>query len=316
MICELLIGALALHAPAPDTIWRGHKGPVHALAVSRRGDLVATGGYDHDVRIWDATTGRTLRVLRGHTQEVDAVAFSPSGALLASASFDGGVHVWDVASGRIVRILHPIAWSIAVAFANDSTLVVGDQAKQVTVHALRSSTITRTIAPGFEIYSLAAAPDGQSIVVAPRHWYDLGTGALQQLRGHTGRVYSIAFSADGKRLATASWNGTAIIFDAATRVAVATLSAPRTVRVQGATGPTQQQVRDPLTSVAFSPDAKLAVTGGADTRVRVWNADTGAQLQELKGHTMSVTGVAFLDATHVISCSLDGTVRVWQIEPK
>src|SRR5262249_23576605 len=69
------------------------------VAFSPDGRL-ATGGEEHMVTIWDATTGRELQTLRGHTGDVFAVAFSPAGGWLASAGEDTTVRLWDAASGK------------------------------------------------------------------------------------------------------------------------------------------------------------------------------------------------------------------------
>ncbi len=79
--------------------------PAAKIAFSPDGTKIAGAMGDRTVRIWDAATGRALRVIRGHTDLVMDVAFSPDGTQLASASYDKTVRVWDLASGdhRVLR---------------------------------------------------------------------------------------------------------------------------------------------------------------------------------------------------------------------
>ena len=100
--------------------------------------------------------------------------------------------------------------------------------------------------------------------------WDAATGkALATLEGHTARVTSAAFSPDGTRVVTASWDNTARLWDAATGKALATLA--------GHTGS--------VTSAAFSPDGTRVVTASGDNTARLWDAATGKALATLAGHT-------------------------------
>jgi WD40 repeat protein len=72
---------------------------VMQVAFSKDGDTLATGSYDHTVRLWRAADGALLKILYGHGDYVTDLAFSPSGELLASGSYDGTVILWGVPSG-------------------------------------------------------------------------------------------------------------------------------------------------------------------------------------------------------------------------
>ena len=118
------------------------------------------------------------------------------------------------------------------------------------------------------------------------------------LRGHTYQVHSVAFSPDGKRIVSGSFDETIRIWDAATG---AQIGEPLT----GHTGDVE--------SVAFSPDGKRIVSGSDDKTIRIWDAATGKQIGEpLTGHTDEVRSVAFSpDGKRIVSGSSDSTILIW-----
>jgi WD40 repeat protein/transcriptional regulator with XRE-family HTH domain len=216
----------------------GQAGPLLAIAFSPDSARLATGGADKNVTVWDAATGQPQFTLSGHTKQVNAVAFSPDGTRLAASSLDKTAVVWDLATRQPVFTLSEIDVPnpgpiLAIAFSPDGTRLA-----------------TAGVAGTARVWSLPQGP-GSAGDASP----GIPTAKLLfMLVGHTAAVEAIAFSPDGKRLATASDDSTTKIWDAQTGQELMTLT--------GHTGG--------VFGVAFSPDGTRLATAGGDGVVRFY----------------------------------------------
>ena len=128
--------------------------------------------------------------------------------------------------------------------------------------------------------------------------WDSATGKeLFALNGHADTVWSVAFSPDGQRLASASWDQTVKIWDSAT--------GKELLALKGHAGPVR--------SVAFSPDGQRLASASYDQTVKIWDGAAGKELLALKGHARWVLSVAFSpDGQRLASANQDGSIHLWE----
>jgi WD40 repeat protein/uncharacterized surface protein with fasciclin (FAS1) repeats len=284
----------------------GHTGEVHGVAFSPDGKYVATAAYDRTAALWDAATGKQVRVFSGHTQTVETVTFSPDGKLLLTASEDKTIRLWDIATGQIVHVFKDNEERIdSASFSPDGKAIAGVvEAQSVKIWEVASGKVLLTISQPNVVISAAFAPDGKHLVTGgldhiARLW-DVATGQqVQTFSGHSNNIGALQFSPDSKYLLTGSDDGTACIWDVATGQTVRTLAGQSAAVV----------------AVAYSPDGKVIATGSDDHTAWLWDAATGQAIGVFTGHSGTVHGVAFSpDGRQLATGSFDKTGRMWQVQ--
>ncbi|MGW4639274.1 caspase, EACC1-associated type [Sphaerisporangium sp. NPDC004334] len=233
-----LLHTLAGHTDAPDPRITGSSGAsIPALAFSPDGKILASGGFDRSVRLWDGITGATQAVLTGHTGGVESLAFHPDGKILASAGYDATVRLWDPVRGHALDAL-PAGGTeklLNVAFSPDGKiLAAGGLGRGITLWDAHTRDHSGTLKVDDSALALAFSPDSKVLAVGDYTGtivlLAVGTGsAVTTLTGHKIEIADVAFSLDGKVLASASFDGTARLWDlsggAATLAPTATLLA-------------------------------------------------------------------------------------------
>jgi WD40 repeat protein len=305
-----------LEALSLGTQLQAHQGGAFALTRSPDGRLLASGGNDGMVRLWEIArrqpVGRPVQL----PGDIYGLAFSGGGQRLVAAVFarDPQPHGWvvllEVATGRqLARMATAPSWPETLAVSPDQTTIfVGmgnNEIRRLAADTLRprGAPIVTEAQTGGPVVRIT--PDGKTLVAAVQDQlvlYDASTGAkLAVLAGHSDNINDLTIDPGGVRAASVGFDGQLILWDLTRR----------------------RQLGEPLVGgvgarfgVGFSPDGSLVATAGDDRSVVLWDVATRQRLGSLLGHLSASQRVVFSrDGRTLVTTGDDGNLNFWDLLP-
>lgn len=363
--------------------WLMHSHQVESAALGPDGRTVATGCFDGTFRVWDGHSGEEQGNTLNLKSLIREVIWNPKESLVAARTNNGEVFlIQKVGMGQqaAATLVADQPAASCLAFSPDGlTLAVGSYKPrelrfretrtgkargepvpfETGIEVIRYSSDGATLAvaanavhlldpatgkamgsplPHRSIRDLAFSPDGKRLASAGNDTrciiWSLATGRAAQVIEHPHQVSHAAFSADGQMVATSSV-GVCRLWDAVTgrplaqpleddgnvafssdgrTLATGSLNGP--VRLWGLDtgGPLSRSLphADLIRAAAFSPDGKTVVTGAQDGKAQLWNVETGERIGPVLAHKKTIDAIVYSpDGKYVASGSWDNTARIW-----
>jgi WD40 repeat protein len=275
---------------------RRHHGVVFSAAISPDGRLVATGGLDGTIRIWDAQTGKFSRALIGHNNYVFALDWSPDGKYLASAgAYDSTARIWDAESGRLLRTLKHSPYVLRLAWSSNGRQLIlsGGESGQTVLFDAVNGTEMGKLEVGQRIMSIAWSPDGRLIAIGVNgqgaSLIDAMTFKARNAVGEGGEAVAMSWSPDSQHLAVASAKGTLIW---------------NTVESK------QVQKLPPAVAAAWSPDGDILAIAPSNGPIEFWDPLAKMNVEKLP---LAASGLEWSADGELLMSNFADLVAIWDM---
>jgi WD40 repeat protein len=289
----------------------GHTYNFRSMAFSGDGRVLASRDVSGTIKVWDLAS--VPRLFRGHTGPIDSVVFSGDDKTLLSVARalqqPGEFRRWDVADGHTETWFQVLPFTSVAISGKGKTLALGTGDGTITLLDATSGKVQHTLkGHTAAVLALAFSGDDQTLVSVARpfqrlgeirRWDVAGGTAKEAFRVRMGAGTFVAFTGDGKTVASVGDDGKVKVWDVASGREKHTLKG---------------QAGGKLGAVAFSPDGKTLATGSGDGTLTLWDVADGKEKHTLKGHTGAISLLRFSgDGKTLASAGADHLIRLWDV---
>lgn len=305
---------------------KGHKSQVQNIRFSHDGKILASGGHDNQVILWDVKTGKALRTLIGHSSKINEVTFNHNSTLVASASEDGTVRVWRVYNGSVFGVyqnipqkykssINPPKSVSFVTFSPDQKYIyfAGNGASLMRANVLipnQKAEIFTSISTQSTFQTITGgiiSPDKTALILTSgNYWMVLDLLSGKFLRSHyykqtnPNTIVSEPY-VNKKHISVWSYDGYVTIWDYTTGAIYSRV---------------QLTYANNYSVATFSSDGKYLAIGVKNNVAKIWDWQKPKLLATLHGHQKLVRTMRFSPVDNLIAtASYDGIIKIWKVEP-
>ncbi|NEO88478.1 MAG: protein kinase, partial [Spirulina sp. SIO3F2] len=279
-----------------------HHGPIQAIACHSQLPLLATGGADRQIYLWQANQQQPIAKLEGHRSIVTAIAFAPHTEMLISGSWDYTLRCWQDEQ-EIHRYDAHTGWVTSLVCSPDGqTVASGSTDRSVRLWDVASGTVQQILTgPQEGIYSLTMHPEGNLLAAGTADatiylWSIPGDTPPRSLIGHQDAVHTLCFSPSGQLL----FSG-----DKAGKIRTWRLDTGQCCQLLNAHQGT-------VNGLALLPEGNLLVSVSSDQTVKLWHPASGRLVATLKDHTAPVLAVTYHPVLQqIVTAAHDRTLKFW-----